>query len=105
MPMRMKRRWKSSRRLAPTCRAGAAQHVAGSISKRESNIMTRSIARLAEPEMPVRKRRILVLASKPPGQAPSQRYRFEQWGPHLAAEHGIELEFEPFESRALADLL
>ena len=52
-----------------------------------------------------RARRLLVLASKPPGVSPSQRYRFEQWAPHLAGEHEITLEFAPFESRALAELL
>lgn len=52
-----------------------------------------------------RERRLLVLASKPQGRSPSQRYRFEQWAPHLAADHGIQLSFEPFESPALADLL
>ena len=50
-------------------------------------------------------RRLLVLASKPAGMSPSQRYRFEQWAPHLAAEHGIALDFAPFESRALAERL
>ena len=49
--------------------------------------------------------RLLVLASKPAGQSPSQRYRLEQWAPHLAREHGITLEFAPFESEALARLL
>ena len=52
-----------------------------------------------------RERRLLVLASKPQGISPSQRYRFEQWAPHLAREHGIMLDFAPFESQALAELL
>jgi len=52
-----------------------------------------------------RERRLLVLASKPFGRSPSQRYRFEQWAPHLAADHGISLEFAPFESARLAELL
>lgn len=50
-------------------------------------------------------RRILVLASKPAGQSPSQRYRFEQWAPYLARDHGIALDFAPFESEPLARLL
>lgn len=50
-------------------------------------------------------RRLLVLASKPLGMSPSQRYRFEQWGPHLEREHGISLDFAPFESDVLARLL
>lgn len=48
---------------------------------------------------------MLVLASKPLGLAPSQRYRLEQWAPHLAANHGIALDFAPFESARLAKLL
>ena len=52
-----------------------------------------------------RERRLLVLASKPEGMSPSQRYRLEQWAPHLAAEHGIILDFAPFESAQLASLL
>ena len=50
-------------------------------------------------------RRVLVLASKPRGMSPSQRYRFEQWAPHLERDHGIILDFAPFESEALARLL
>lgn len=53
----------------------------------------------------MRERRLLVLASKPKGLSPSQRYRFEQWAPHLAADHGITLDFAPFESPTLAKLL
>ena len=52
-----------------------------------------------------RERRLLVLASKPYGMSPSQRYRFEQWAPHLDADHNITLDFAPFESSRLADLL
>jgi glycosyltransferase involved in cell wall biosynthesis len=52
-----------------------------------------------------RERRLLVLASKPKGMSPSQRYRLEQWAPHLSTEHGIELDFAPFESKQLTDLL
>jgi glycosyltransferase involved in cell wall biosynthesis len=37
--------------------------------------------------------------------SPSQRYRFEQWAPHLAKDHGIILDFAPFESPPLARLL
>ena len=53
----------------------------------------------------MRERRIRVLASKPPGMSPSQRYRFEQWASHLARNHAIRLDFAPFESDALAQLL
>ena len=50
-------------------------------------------------------RRLLVLASKPEGMSPSQRYRFEQWAPRLARDHGIHLDFAPFESAELSELL
>jgi glycosyltransferase involved in cell wall biosynthesis len=48
--------------------------------------------------------RLLVAVEKPLGRAPHQRFRHEQWAPYLA-DHGIELDFEPFESPALADLM
>jgi glycosyltransferase involved in cell wall biosynthesis len=51
------------------------------------------------------RRRLLVLASKAPGISPSQRFRLEQWQPYLAETHSIDLEFSPFESRRLTDLL
>ncbi|HEU4404287.1 MAG TPA: glycosyltransferase [Polyangiaceae bacterium] len=54
---------------------------------------------------PGRPLRLLVLASKPVGLAPGQRYRLEQWAPRLAASHGIELDFAPFESPRLVELL
>lgn len=53
----------------------------------------------------MRERRLLVLASKPIGLSPSQRFRLEQWAPHLAADHNIQLDFEPFESARLTELL
>lgn len=53
----------------------------------------------------MRERRLLVLASKPEGVSPSQRFRLEQWAPHLAADHNIRLDFEPFESAQLTELL
>lgn len=49
--------------------------------------------------------RLLVFASKPEGIAPCQRFRLEQWAPHLAKKHGIELELAPFESAELVELL
>lgn len=48
---------------------------------------------------------LLVLASKPPGLSPSQRFRLEQWAPYLRRNHGITLHFRPFESAALAEIL
>jgi glycosyltransferase involved in cell wall biosynthesis len=49
--------------------------------------------------------RLLTLVQKAPGTAPNQRFRHEQWAPHLRRDHGIELEFAPFESPELTDLL
>jgi glycosyltransferase involved in cell wall biosynthesis len=54
---------------------------------------------------PARPLRLLVLASKPKGLAPGQRFRLEQWAPRLARDHGIELDFAPFESPRLVELL
>jgi glycosyltransferase involved in cell wall biosynthesis len=50
-------------------------------------------------------RRVLVLANKPKGLAPGQRFRFEQWAPRLKRDHGIELELMPFESPRLTEIL
>jgi glycosyltransferase involved in cell wall biosynthesis len=44
------------------------------------------------------------LVPYPLGQAPGQRYRFEQWAPHLA-EHGVEIEFAPFAGSQLSSIL
>jgi glycosyltransferase involved in cell wall biosynthesis len=59
--------------------------------------------------MPTRRRtpptRILVLANKPSGIAPNQRYRFEQWAPRLKRDHDIELDLVPFESPQLTEVL
>lgn len=49
--------------------------------------------------------KLLILASKPAGVAPSQRFRFEQWTPWLEKEHGVEVEFSSFESERLCDIL
>ncbi len=50
-------------------------------------------------------RKLLVLADKPEGLAPNQRFRFEQWAPRLQRDHGIHLDLSPFESPDLAELL
>jgi glycosyltransferase involved in cell wall biosynthesis len=52
-----------------------------------------------------RELRVLVFASKPPGLAPGQRFRFEQWAPRLERNHGIKLDLVPFESPQLSSLL
>ena len=49
--------------------------------------------------------KLLVLASKAVGIAPNQRFRLEQWAPHLSGKHGVELEFAPFESPRLTEVL
>lgn len=49
--------------------------------------------------------RLLCLVPKPKGLSPGQRFRLEQWAPILEAEHGIRLEFAPFESPKLTELL
>jgi glycosyltransferase involved in cell wall biosynthesis/ubiquinone/menaquinone biosynthesis C-methylase UbiE len=49
--------------------------------------------------------RLLALVNKATGIAPNQRYRLEQWAPHLASEHGIEIDFVPFESPQLTRVL
>jgi glycosyltransferase involved in cell wall biosynthesis len=49
--------------------------------------------------------RVLVLASKAPGLAPGQRFRFEQWAPRLERDHRITLDLDPFESPELSRLL
>jgi glycosyltransferase involved in cell wall biosynthesis len=49
--------------------------------------------------------RLLVLASKEPGLAPSQRFRLEQWAPRLKQDHAIELDLLPFESPELSKIL
>ena len=49
--------------------------------------------------------RLLALVSKPPGVSPGQRFRLEQWAPHLAADHDIALDFLVFESPRLTEVL
>jgi len=49
--------------------------------------------------------RLLALVIKPAGISPGQRFRLEQWAPHLSETHGIELDFLPFESPGLSAIL
>lgn len=49
--------------------------------------------------------RLLVLVHKAKGLSPGQRFRLEQWAPRVAARHGITLDFVPFESPRLTELL
>ena len=49
--------------------------------------------------------RLLAFVQKRPGLSPGQRYRLEQWAPHLRARHGIDLEFAVFESPRTTEIL
>jgi glycosyltransferase involved in cell wall biosynthesis len=49
--------------------------------------------------------RLLVLTPKPPGLSPGQRFRLEQWAPRVSGRHGIAMDFLPFESPRLTELL
>lgn len=49
--------------------------------------------------------RLLVFTVKPPGLSPGQRFRLEQWAPHVRAQGDIEMDFLPFESPALTSIL
>lgn len=53
----------------------------------------------------IRPLRLLVLVPKPVGLSPGQRFRLEQWAPRLQADHGITLDFLPFESPGLTRIL
>jgi glycosyltransferase involved in cell wall biosynthesis len=49
--------------------------------------------------------RLIAFVPKPVGLAPGQRFRLEQWAPALAHEHGIDLDFVPFESARLTEMI
>src|SRR5579859_36651 len=49
--------------------------------------------------------RLLALVQKPMGLAPGQRFRLEQWAPILRARHGVGIDFCPFESPRLTEIL
>jgi glycosyltransferase involved in cell wall biosynthesis len=49
--------------------------------------------------------RVIAFVSKEKGISPGQRFRLEQWAPHLECEHGITIDFVPFESPALTRAL
>lgn len=59
----------------------------------------------AESTSPQRRLKVVALANKRWGLAPGQRFRFEQWAPHLARDHGIDIDLLPFESDALTQAL
>lgn len=49
--------------------------------------------------------RVLAFVQKPVGISPGQRFRLEQWEPHLRTQHGIALDFCVFESNELSAAL
>jgi glycosyltransferase involved in cell wall biosynthesis len=49
--------------------------------------------------------KLLVLTPKPKGLSPGQRFRLEQWAPRVLADHGIRMDFVPFESPRLTKIL
>lgn len=49
--------------------------------------------------------RLLAFVQKRPGISPGQRFRLEQWLPHLRDTHGIEVELCAFESPRLTEVL
>jgi glycosyltransferase involved in cell wall biosynthesis len=49
--------------------------------------------------------RLLALVQRGPGLSPGQRFRLEQWAPHLEARHGIRLDFAAFESPRLTEII
>jgi glycosyltransferase involved in cell wall biosynthesis len=54
---------------------------------------------------PLRPLRLIVFVHKKVGVSPGQRFRLEQWAPYAEREHGITLDFVPFESEGLTDIL
>jgi glycosyltransferase involved in cell wall biosynthesis len=52
-----------------------------------------------------RRTRLIVFTLKPKGLSPGQRFRLEQWAPYLRERDGIEMDFVPFESPKLTELL
>jgi glycosyltransferase involved in cell wall biosynthesis len=49
--------------------------------------------------------RVLALVRRLPDRMPSQRFRIEQWMPHLESEHGIRVTLAPFESPELSSII
>ena len=49
--------------------------------------------------------RLLAMVQRQLDHAPNQRFRHEQWAPHLERNHGISLTFAPFESPELSRML
>lgn len=49
--------------------------------------------------------RLLAVVQKRPGLSPGQRFRLEQWAPNLESLHGISLDFLPFESPSLTEII
>ena len=49
--------------------------------------------------------RLIALVQRPPNRYANQRFRLEQWLPHLEREHGITVHLAPFESADIAELM
>lgn len=68
----------------------------------QASVLSSSAATNASRGRPLR---LLALVPKPAGLSPGQRFRLEQWAPRLAASEGITIDFLPFESPRLTELL
>src|SRR5262249_47815327 len=95
-------------RLHPNARAAAVQIPPRSRDHQREDpghVVQAPVLEVSNVASPERRLRLLVLVSKAPGLAPGQRFRLEQWAPHCASRHGIDLEFLAFESPRLTELL
>lgn len=72
---------------------------------RDTDPRARTADAAAAAPAPARPLRLLTLVQKGPDVAPNQRFRHEQWAPHLSRDHGITLDFDAFESPELSDLI
>lgn len=80
--------------------------VQASFLRRETDISASGhTAAAVAPRGGERPLRLLVLAPKPKGLSPGQRFRLEQWAPRVAESRNIVLDFLPFESPRLTELL
>lgn len=55
--------------------------------------------------MTERRLRVLAFVQKAAGISPGQRFRIEQWMPHLSRDHGIDVDLAPFDTPALTQVL
>lgn len=71
----------------------------------QAQTSTHQDADTAAPARSVQPARLIVLTVKPPGVSPGQRFRLEQWAPYVRERSGIEMDFVPFESPELTNVL